>query len=139
MILTIKQLEHNKQIIAPQTVAEAVLVKKNNVIIRLDEALATKQDIITAPAGSGLSIYQQSGGSIITHSNNIISNNTPEQLLIKYDSHGHIVETKKSGKITISLNNTPIIESGTSTDQSLNFGDDFKLDSNNIQLKITEL
>lgn len=139
MILTIKQLEHNKQIIAPQTVAEAVLVKKNNVIVRLDEALATKQDIITAPAGSGLSIYQQSGGSIITHSNNIISNNTPEQLLIKYDSHGHIVETKKSGKITISLNNTPIIESGTSTDQSLNFGDDFKLDSNNIQLKITEL
>lgn len=139
MILTIKQLEHNKQIIAPQTVAEAVLVKKNNVIVRLDEALATKQDIITAPAGSGLSIYQQAGGSIITHSNNIINNNTPEQLLIKYDSHGHIVETKKSGKITISLNNTPIIESGTSTDQSLNFGDDFKLDSNNIQLKITEL
>lgn len=139
MILNIKQLEHNKQIIVPQTVAEAVLVKRNNTVIRLDEALASKQDIITAPAGSGLSIYQQTGGTIITHSNNINSNEAPQQLLIKHDSHGHIVETQTAGKITITLNGAPIIESGTSTDQTLNLGDDFKLDSNNIQLTITEL
>lgn len=58
MILTVKQLSQNNEIIAPQTVAEAVLVKNNDTVIRLDTLLSYKQDIIITPAGSGLKMYQ---------------------------------------------------------------------------------
>lgn len=135
MILTVKQLTQNGEIIIPQTTAEAVLVKTSeHVVTTLNRVLESKQNIITTPAGSGLSLYDQGNGAILTHSNNITANTAPEHLLIQHDSHGHIIASTKIGTKIISMHNTPIMNNNTVEDQTLNFGDDFKLDQNNIKL-----
>lgn len=140
MILTVKQLKQNGQIIVPQTVAEAVLVKSNNSVITLNKALDKKQDKILTPIDSGLKQVLQNGQIILTHSNNITPNEKPQALLIKHDSHGHIIESVPSGNITISIQDNPIIESNKTEDQNLNLGDDFELDiTNTIKLKFNNL
>lgn len=140
MEIILKQLKKSGKIIFPQTSAEAVLVKQNNNIVTLNKALESKQNVIITPADSGLAQVYQNNTVILTHSNNITANEKPQALLIKYDSHGHITETVPSGKTTISVQNTPIIESDNSEDQSLNFTDDFEIiDKNNIKLKFNNL
>ena len=140
MILTVKQLTQNGEIIVPQTTAEAVLVKtQSNVVTTLNRVLETKQNIITTPAGSGLSLYDQGNGAILTHSNNITVNSIPEHLLIQHDSHGHIIASEKIGSKIISVQNVPVINSNATQEQNLNFGDDFKLDQNNIKLNWNNL
>ena len=134
MIITIKQLQQNDQIFAPQTIAEAVLVKNKNNTITLNEALSSKQDNLITPAGSGLVQYPQNNSVILTHSNNVTATDTLESRLIKYDNNGHITESAVEGKIIITLNNEKILESGTTTDQCLNLGDDFEKDDNTIKL-----
>lgn len=134
MIITIKQLQQNDQIFAPQTVAEAVLINTKNNTITLNEALSYKQDTLITPAGSGLVQYPQNNSVILTHSNNVTATDTLESRLIKYDNNGHITESAVEGKFIITLNNEKILESGTTIDQSLNLGDDFRQDDNIIGL-----
>lgn len=138
MIITLKQLSQDNKIIAPQTVAEAVLVKKNNNVITLNEALSNKQDTIITPAGSGLTQYPQTNSVILTHSNNVTAADSLKPRIFKYDNHGHITESAEAGKIIVKLNNETILESGTTVDQSLNFGDDFKKEDDIIKLNWKE-
>lgn len=140
MIITIKQLSQNNEIFVPQTVAEAVLIKNNDNIITLNDALSYKQDKIITPAGSGLMQYPQNNSVILTHQNSITATDTLESRLIKYDTNGHITESVKEGKLIVTLDNETILESGTEQDQSINFGDDFKKDEqNNIGLNWNSL
>jgi hypothetical protein len=54
MNILVKQLKHQGSAIAPQTIAEAVLVKQGNSVITLDKALELKQNTIITPNDSGL-------------------------------------------------------------------------------------
>lgn len=140
MNILVKQLKHQGSAIAPQTIAEAVLVKQGSSVITLDKALELKQNTIITPDDSGLTQNYQNNTVILTHSNNIEANEKPQALLIKYDSHGHITETVPTGKTTISVQNTTVIESNNLEDQNLNFTDDFEIvDKNNIKLKFNNL
>lgn len=139
MVLTVKQLKQNNQIIVPQTIAEAVLVKQGNTVLTLDTALKNKQNIIITPADSGLVQYEQNNSVILTHSTNITANEKPKSILIQHDSHGHIVATEPMKKLTISIENQPIIEHDGSEDNILNLGDDFEKDNNTIKLKFNNL
>lgn len=138
MIITLKQLSQNNKIIAPQTVAEAVLVKNNDNVITLNKALSNKQDTILTPAGTGLVQHPQTNSVILTHSNNVEATDSLKTRLFKYDNHGHITESAEAGKIVIKLNNETILESGTIIDQSLNLGDDFKKEDDIIKLNWKE-
>ena len=140
MILTVKQLSQNQEIIAPQTVAEAVLVKNNDNVITLNTALSYKQDNIITPVSSGLKIIPQNNSVILTHTNSVEATDTLAPRLIKYDSTGHIIESAVEGTITIKINSETIIESGTQENQTINFGDDFRKDEqNNIGLNWKQL
>lgn len=134
MILTVKQLQQNKEIIVPQTIAEAVLIKNNGNVITLDKALSHKQDVLITLAGSGLIQYVQNNSVILTHSNNITPTEKLESRLFKYDNNGHIIESVPEGKITIKIENETILESGTEIDQTINLSDDFKKEDNTIKL-----
>lgn len=140
MVLTVKQLKQNNQIIVPQTIAEAVLVKQNNAVITLDTALKNKQNTIITPNDSGLIQYEQNNSVILTHSNNITANDKPKAILVQHDNHGHIIATEPMKKLTVSVEDKPIIEHDGSADNNLNFGDDFETDiTNTIKLKFNNL
>lgn len=140
MILTVKQLKQNNQIIVPQTIAEAVLVKQNNTVITLDTVLKNKQNTIITPSDSGLTQYEQNNSVILTHSTSITANEKPKAILVQHDNHGHIITTEPMKKLTVSLEDKPIIEHDGSADNDLNFGDDFELDiTNTIKLKFNNL
>lgn len=125
MILTVKQLKQHDQPIAPQTIAEAVLVKHNSQIITLDQVLKTKVD--STADNSGLTIE----GNTITHTS--ILTKIPEKptaVKVLYNESGHIIGTSD---LTVQVNNNPY---STANDNFLNFGDDFEIDENsNIKLK----
>ena len=136
MILTIKSLNQNNEQFAPQTVAEAVLVKRKGKVIKLDEYLQYKQDQLSAPAGSGLTLYsnEDSDTTLITHSNSIDPTDSLQVRLFKYDNRGHIIESAVQGKLSIKVQGETIMQSGNTVDQIINFGDDFNVDNNNINL-----
>lgn len=140
MDLIIKQLKQNNQIFVPRTTAEAVLVKSNDQVQRLDKVLDKKLEAVITPLGSGLT-YTASGQTVILqHSNSITPIEETKPLQVKYDNRGHIIETKPMGKLTVVVNNTKYIESDGSQDNILSLGDDFKIDNNNnIALKWNEI
>lgn len=140
MGVIIKQLSQNSKIIFPQTSAEAVLVKKGQQVVTLDKALQFKLESIETAPGSGLSSYQQGSTVIITHSNpSVTPNETPQPLLIQHDSKGHIIGTSPVKKLSVLINNQPLVESDGSEDKNIMFGDDFGVDNNNIVLKWKEI
>lgn len=134
MIITVKQLKQNEQIIAPQTIAEAVLVNEKTGIITLNTALDRKIEKIITPDDSGLICSVEDKNVIITHSNTITANNSPQPVLLQYDNTGHIVDTKPLGKVTVFVNETPYAVLDGSEDKGINFGDDFCTDNDKIQL-----
>lgn len=140
MELNIKQLKQGSQIIVPQTTAEAVLVKQGENTVRLDQALDSKSNIIITPSGSGLINYSQGNTIILTHSNNISPNETLKPLSIKYDSHGHIVESSEVHPLKISVNSTEYMSHTGIEENTLQLGDDFTTDNNNnIKLNWDEI
>lgn len=122
----IKQLQQNGETIAPQTVAEAVLVKQNEEIVTLDQLL--KSNKIITPDGSGLITKQTDGGLIITHNNKIKENNTPEAMLIQHDENGHIILTKPMSKFKVAVNDIDYTTFDGNNDSDLKLGDDFTID-----------
>lgn len=135
----IKQLQQNEQIFFPQTVSEAVLVKEGSTILTLNNVLDRKLESISTPLGSGLQSYQQNKSVIITHSNQIEPNEESQPLQIKYDSRGHIVETKPLGKVVVSVNDQLYSEINGSSDNYIMLGDDFEIDNRKIILKWNNL
>lgn len=132
MNLTIKQLKQNNQIFVPQTTAEAVLVKRETRIHRLDEVLETKLERIIAPASSGLVVTPTDSTTvIISHSNEIEAIKEISPLLIKHDNRGHIIETAPVEKLVVTVGDTVPVEYDGSSKQMLQMGDDFTLDENN--------
>lgn len=131
MELSIKQLKQQNKIIAPQTIAEAVLVKHNDTIQRLDTILSVKKEQVITPAGSGVKAIDNGTSVILTHSNEITPIEKAMPLSVKYDNRGHIIEAKPLGKLSIVVNNELHIEHDGSQDQLLQMGDDFTLDENN--------
>lgn len=129
MILTIKQLKQGETIIAPQTVAEAVLVKQGSTIITLDKVINKKIDNVTST--EELTVTRKGNDIDITHTNQIQSTDTPRPLQVQYDSSGHIINSASLGKLTILANGQTIIESDGSDDQQLRFDDNFEKDDNN--------
>ena len=134
--MNIKQLSQNSKIIFPQTVSEAVLVKKGTTIITLDQALSFKLESVGAPAGSGLNTYQQGTTVLVTHSNpSITPNETPKPLLLQHDAKGHIVATEAAKSFIVTVNGQQFVESNGSEEKILPLGDDFTIDNNNVTLK----
>ena len=133
MRVQVKQLQvKNQQIIAPQTTAEAVLVKHGTQVKRLDTVLEQKLETVNAPAGSGIKVLQTSPTSVVlTHTNEIEAHPAPKALLIGYDNRGHIVSSEPVRKLTVMVDNQVHIEHDGSTEQILQMGDDFTLDENN--------
>lgn len=141
MIITLKQLKKSGEVFAPQTVAEAVLVKDGEEISRLDTVLEKKIEAIVTPAGSGLSAYPQGKSVTITHSNTITATESPVPVQVQYDSRGHIISTSALGKTAITVNGgtTYTVLDGTE-DKQISFGDDFDTDeNNNIKLKWNDI
>ena len=135
MELTIKQLSQHGQIFVSQTTAEAVLVKKDETIYTLDKVLETKLEQIITPAGSGINAYKQGTSVIITHSNTITANNSTQQVKIKYDSNGHIIETSPVSNLNVIVDTEGYIQYNGEEEKDLILGDDFGIDNNKIALK----
>lgn len=138
MELEIKQLKHGSYIFAPQTTAEAVLVKRGDIVIRLDEALTLKSGHIITPVSSGLKSFQQDDNVVITHSNNVEAVEQPSPLMIAYDQHGHVTKSTPLNKLNVTVNETSHIEFTGAEEKSLNFGDDFTVENNKIKLNWIE-
>lgn len=128
----VKVILANDQVF-PQTVAEAVLVNKGQVIT-LDKLLDRKIESINTPEDSGLSSTKENTSVTITHTNKVTPNNTPEAQLIQYDQNGHIIKTEPAKKQTIIVNNEVYNQYDGNTDSNIQFGDDFKMIDNNISL-----
>lgn len=132
MKLQIKQLKQNSQIIIPRTTAEAVLVKHDNQVKRLDIVLQQKIESVNAPAGSGLKVLMTTPTqAIITHTNEIEPNIEPKPLLLKHDNRGHIVETAPIKPLKVVVDEEVHVDYDGSEEQILQMGDDFTLDENN--------
>ena len=134
MILTIKQLKQGETTIAPQTVAEAVLVKQGSTIITLDKVINKKIDNVTST--EELTVTRKGNDIDITHTNQIQPTDTPRPLQVQYDSSGHIINSASLGKLTILANGQTVIESDSSNDQQLRFDDNFEKDNNNNNITI---
>lgn len=131
MEIVIKQLKQNNKPFVPQTTAEAVLVKHDNQVQRLDTVLSVKLETIITPAGSGLTTIPNGTSTVLLHSNEIESNSKVQPLMVRYDNRGHIVETAPMGKLAVVVNDRSYIEHDGSSDQVLSMGDDFTIDEDN--------
>lgn len=131
MELSIKQLKQNNQKFVPQTTAEAVLVKHNDQVKRLDTVLSVKLEAIITPAGSGLNVLQSGASAVLVHSNEITANDKTMPLMVKHDNRGHIVETAPMGKLAVVVNDQAYLEHDGSLNQILSMGGDFTVDENN--------
>lgn len=139
MKINIKQLKQNNQIIAPQTTAEAVLVKHGSTVSTLDNVLKKKIEQVIAPAGSGLSYIATKETVIIKHSNEVDPIEEARPLLIKYNSTGHITGSTPMGKLTVTVNDVKHVEIDGTSDQTISMGDDFRVDNNIINLNWNNL
>ena len=140
MELTIKQLAQNSKVFVPQTVAEAVLVKKQEQVETLDQVLDQKIEEIITPAGSGLKATPFGKSFIITHNSEITANSEPQPLLIQHDSRGHIIFTKNAGKLVVNVDNSTILTADGTQDTELSFGSNFGMTTDKqITLKWTQL
>lgn len=132
MSLEIKQLKQNGTIFVPQTVAEAVLVKQSNSsIITLDKILNRKLETAKSSDGS-LAILKIGNELDIKHTNQIVEVENIKPMQIKYDRFGHITESKPLGSLIITANKQQVLEIDGSTNQELEFGDDFQKNEQNI-------
>lgn len=130
MEFIIKQLVQNTEVIAPQTIAEAVLVTDTDKVKTLPEILDNKIEKIITTSDSGLQAIPSGKNIILLHSNNIKPNHELKIQRIIYDNHGHIQESIPVGKITVIVNNNKYIDTYNSEDQECKFGDDFKINDN---------
>ena len=135
MDLPVKQLKQYGEVFVPQTTAEAVLVKEGTTIYTLDKILEKKVEQIITPAGSGLNAYKQGTSIIVTHSNTITANNSTQQVKIKYDSSGHIIETSPVSNLNVVVDTEGYTQYNGDGERNLAFGDDFGIDNNKIALK----
>lgn len=135
MEYTIKQLSQNNQVFFPQTSIEAILVNDKEQVITLDKVLNKKIENIITPAGSGLQSFKQEQNVIITHSNSIEDNQILAPNLIKYDSHGHIIEAKPFNSIILTVDNEEYLKYNGQEEKQIKMGDDFGIDNNNIIIK----
>lgn len=120
----------------PQTVSEAVLVQEGTTVITLDKVLHKKIESINSDNVSGITVVRTGNDVDITHSNNVDPIQETKPLQISYDNHGHITSSLPMGKLIVTANGQQVLESNGSTDQQLNFGDDFqKNEQNNITLR----
>lgn len=129
----VKVILANDQVF-PQTVAEAVLVNGDQVTT-LDKVLPKKIEQIITPDNSGLTASKQGTSVVVTHTNKIIPNEVPKSYLIQYDQNGHIVSTEPIKKQITTVNNIVYSQYDGNVDSSINFGDDFTINNNNISLK----
>ena len=136
----IKFLKQEGQSFLPATAAEAVMVKHETGVRRLDEVLKFKIEEVVTPAGSGLTSYRLNGGVIISHANSI--DQSVDELkpkIIKYDNRGHIVEASDFGKLRVTVNGNLHTEYDGSSSSFVHFGEDF-MDSNGyIQIRWNNL
>lgn len=131
-MLAIKQLKSGGKVFFPQTVAEAVVVQDEKGISTLADTLQRKIEEVTVT--NELTITSSGTSVEITHTNDIDENSTPEPLQIQHNSKGHIIVTKPYGKLLIKVNDNKKEYSGA-TDVTLNFGDDFQMDQDDITLR----
>lgn len=135
MDLQVKQLKQYGEVFVPQTTAEAVLVKQGTTVYTLDKVLEKKVEQIITPAGSGLNTYKQGTSIIVTHSNTITANDTPQSVKVKYDNRGHIVETVPVSNLNVIVDTEGYTQYNGDEERNLMFGDDFGIDNNKIALK----
>lgn len=131
-MLAIKQLKSGGKVFFPQTVAEAVVVQDEKGINTLADTLQRKIEEVTVT--DELTVTPSGTSVEITHTNDIDENSTPEPLQIQYNSKGHIIVTKPYGKLFIKVNDNEKEYSGA-TDVTLNFGDDFQMNQDDITLR----
>lgn len=139
MIIPIKQLKQNDQIIVPQTTAEAVLVKKGSTIITLNNALDQKIESVITPINSDLETIKEGLNIIIKHKDQVEANNFPSSVKIQFNSNGHIVKAQPLNSFKVVVNQVPYIEYNGNEDQKINLGDDFKVSDTKIGLNWIDL
>lgn len=132
----IKRLKQGGDTIAPQTVAEAVLVKQGTIVYTLDNVINRKVETIKSSPTSGITVLRTGNIVDISHTNQITPNETIQPLQVQYDSTGHIVNTAPLGKLKVTASAEQVLEANWAQNQELNFGDDFQKDGyNNIVIR----
>ena len=124
MIITVKQLRQNNQVFAPQTVAEAVLVKTDTQVITLDKMLNRKLENIQITDNSGLNVKKQGVNVTIEQSNQIQGTDVISPKQFSVDNNGHIKKIIPVNPLEIDINSYTVSYDG-SQKSSLQFGDDF--------------
>lgn len=132
----IKRLKQGSDTIAPQTVAEAVLVKQGTIVYTLDNVINRKVETIKSSPTSGITVSRTGNTVDISHTNQITPNEAIQPLQVQYDNTGHIVNTAPLGKLKVTASAEQVLEANWAQNQELNFGDDFQKDSyNNIVIR----
>lgn len=134
MELYIKQLSQNGQVFVPQTTSEAVLTKDSGIVVTLDAVLNKKIEQIETPAGSGLQAVKSNKIVYLTHSNQIEPNTSTQNLKVKYNNSGHIVETSPVEDMVVTVNQQIYSKYNGDTKEVLQFGNDFTIEDKNISL-----
>lgn len=138
MIITVKQLRQNNQVFAPQTVAEAVLVKKNTEVITLDKILDKKLENIQVIDNSGLNVQKQGVNVVIGHSNQIQGTDLISPKQFSVDNNGHIKNITPVNPLEVNVGNDNIYYDGSQR-ITLQLGDDFTINNNILTLRWNNL
>lgn len=129
--MEIKKLQHHGQEFAPRTVAEAVLVKHNTNVVRLDQLLLQKVETISSDE---FDINKQGTHVSIAHKNKIPAQETPKLQAVSFDSGGHITGVLPISSLNVVVNNTKYASYDGNQETSINLGDDFEIKNNLIGL-----
>lgn len=133
------QLTQNKKVFAPQTIAEAVLVKQNSTIITLDKVLEKINTKINTKltADESISITQNIDENSIKigHTNTITPSPQLAPIKVAVDKNGHITNYSPLETTTIKIEGAEDITIDGSEAVNIQFGNDFRKDNdNNITL-----
>ena len=139
MGLKIKQLKQHNEVFVPITAAEAVLVRHKGAIAPLTRVLDEKVETIDGSEDPSLEVQQSGPLVLLRHKSKITANDTPQPLLLRHDSAGHIVEAQPMGRLTVKVNDAVHLEVDGTNDTSLNMGDDFTVDNLIIKLNWSNL
>lgn len=133
--MKLKKILIDNEQVAPQTIAEAVLVKTIlNKIEPLSKVLNRKIETIESAQGSGIEVNKDGYKITLNHSNKIAPNTQPEPLLIQHDINGHIVNTQKVQPYRIIVKDKEHQLYDGSSETTLQFGDDFELENNKLKI-----
>lgn len=107
MLQQVEQLKHGTTLIFPVTSQEAVLITYKNRVQTLGDYI--NRTVVTP-------------------------NESPQNVKVQYNKQGEIINTEPVEKLNIFVNGEQCVKYDGNTEATLNFGDDFINENNNIKL-----